>query len=149
MKSILVILLLFSRFANAQSNYEQLAFNYFFDKIGAQEEMRIEFSGKTETATSGAFTTVDCIDSDERMLILNNGFKEAQSVGIDSKDYFKKRKNCGKKKWSMSIYRGFKTDDKIIVLISLNQKRRRTNDYYIILNESSQVVDWCKIESIH
>lgn len=144
---IFIIFLLSFKAINAQSTIEQTAFDYFFDYIieNEYENPKIKFSGNTEPAITGTLLDFECINKEDLIYLYKEGFKESVSIGIKNKKYIKKNCIKGKrKKLYLKIYRSLKFEDYNLILIKITEKKRNSTNFYIKINQNSEVIDWCK-----
>lgn len=149
MKTLLILLVLFTGTVNAQTTDEQIAVDYFFENILPKEKVKVKFSGKTESETSGTIFFPDCLTKSEISTLYKDGGKESTSIPINAKDYIKKsNKNHVGKYWSMYVCRSIKISKNTIVVIELVKKQLKINYYYLILDENSKVVNWCVVRGI-
>lgn len=156
-KIIYIAFLLCVGIINAQESVEQIAFDYFFENIVkdefATQRLKLKFSGKTEPSTTGAFSTVECLDKNESTNLIDNGFKESISININEKNlinqlniYCKKGK---RRKFNLRIYRGLDIDDNKLILLKLNEKNKRTYYYYVKVDKNLEVISWCKTTALN
>ena len=151
-----VISFFFTVLINAQESIEQIGFDYFFKNIIINEfqsqNVKIKFSGKTEPTTSGSLTSVECLDRNESKTLIDSGFKESSIIKINDNgfiDEFNKCKKGRRRKIVLSVYKNLTINDNKIILLSLYEKKRRTYYYYIKVDKNLNVLNWCKVISLH
>ena len=130
-----------------QYNPEQSAFDYFFQHIIEKDypSGKIKFSGFVEQSTSGSFSGPECLTVEERLSFINGGFKEKPNVVKIIDGYSKIRKSDRQQKLMLNIYQPFRLNsEKNIITIVVSIKHQRGTSYYLILNNNSEVIDWCK-----
>lgn len=152
----LIISFFFTILINAQEGIEQIAVDYFFKNILINEfqsqNVKIKFSGKTEPATSGSFTSVECLERNESKTLIDSGFKDSSMGKINDNgfiDEFNKSKKGRRRKIILSVYKNLAINDNKIILLSLYEKKRTTYYYYIKVDKDLNVLNWCKVMAIH
>ncbi len=142
---------------NTQESVEQIAFDYFFKNVVknefATQRLKIKFSGKTEPSTTGAFSMVQCLDENESINLIDNGFKESTAININAKDLINQLNTyCRKdkrRKFVLRVYRSLDIDNNKIILLKLNEKNKMAYHYYVKVDKNLDVISWCKTTSIN
>lgn len=132
---------------------EQIAFDYFFDKIFIetyQEKIsKLEFTGFTEADLSSFIPFYDSCLDEQISKSLYEALKENKNKNFVkiNLDELKKTKVVLKKrklKFRINIFKVSKIKDLYYVQIEIVKKKHNIDSFYLVINEDSKVINWCK-----
>ncbi len=151
MKNLIIIIFLFLiENSYSQQRLEQTTFDYFIKNVSNIDYPKlgkVKFSGKAELATSGSLFGVECLDKEENLFVLENGFKPENSIiylNNDSKQTLRKKPRKERtEKLSLTIYQTLKINEEYLVSLTVTEKGKGAN-YYFIYDRNLKLIKWCK-----
>lgn len=162
MKKLIIILFIFmmnSSILVAQNTIskEQIAFEYFFEKIfplSYKEKIcKFQFDGLTEKELSNFGTTYDFCLGKEIALDLYKNLNSNTNLSPGVID-LNKLKNVniifkkGSQKYRIYILKASKINNLHYVQIEITKKKHYTDAYFLVINEQNVVINWCKTGNI-
>lgn len=157
MQKLIFIILVIPNLSNAQQfQFEQKAFDYFFDSLFRTEYTdlnTIQFDNSTEEELTEFGLLTDCFDGAQVWgKLLDNAhdkFFPKKSIDVTkvTNVCFKKRKV--KSKIRMYVLQATKVDDRVYVSIGLIKQLHWTKAYFFEMDQSGTIVRWCKTGMTH
>lgn len=149
---IVVILLAVVGSAHAQTKYEQIVLEHFFDNVFKEKYQNvttIEFNGCTVDELSNFSLFKNCFDLDKEIIAALDKKAFGNTFSIKKVDLsrvesitFKKKKV--KSKMKMYLYQANQINDSYYVILGIVKPKHFSDNYYYELDEFGKVIRWCE-----
>ncbi|MEY3222938.1 MAG: hypothetical protein RLZZ203_1794 [Cyanobacteriota bacterium] len=157
MRLIFILLIAISTTAEAQQiNFEQKAFDYFFDSIFVEKYpgvKSLQFNGATDKEMSEFSLFKNCFKGEDeiRIKLANNAYGKilAEKVINTEVDLVSFKKGKVKSKIKLHVLHANEVNRKFYVMVGLVKSKHYTHAYFFELDKNGDVLRWCQTGMTH